>query len=650
MISESNAFRLAGTCLDEAGRPLPGAAVYIDDQWAPSGYAQTQRGVTDPAGRFQIAGLWPGDIHHVVVKADGYAGFACDPVTSCAGKTHDFGRLQLLSTRGQIEGVVVDSQGKPLSGVEVLNRGCLQMPPSVTTDASGRFRLDGFLPGPARVFAVKEGYRFTGVRTESGTCGLVVKLLRKDEPVPTCPRPEQSSSVVSQQQQLARKVIDRLWADCRNDEDRVRVLLLLARIDPAVAVERTEKVGGEAKRTARMVAAFAIADRDLDEGLSRTGDDVQVAYCVLHALAERYAATDPAKALRCAEEMAIRARAADQPMRTEALAEAALLVGQAGGNKASGRKLAEEAAAMAMAMKSNAKRAQLAAPVGEALACYDVDRATQFLESMGDHHLRDPECVARVAAAAATVDLAKARTLLYALPEGEGAQLARARMAYRLASSHPAEAKQLLDGPAPWKHPLLKAEVLGWLALQAAPRDKPLAWAAIDEALELCNDRETQSRWPPYAPSIHAAIVAVEAGQIGYPDMQSAVDRALAAQRSSRPADTGELCTVASILSLANPTVARQLLLDGGDAPGKAATFDLNRGLWFAAWAMIDPQRADECLERCSPPAKAGKADAVELPEWLFTAAEILTTPPADRLRYFASQLGQSTIVESCPW
>ena len=331
------------------------------------------------------------------------------------------------STRGQIEGVVVDSQGKPLSGVEVLNRGCLRMPPSVTTDASGRFRLDGFLPGPARVFAVKEGYRFTGVRTESGTCGLVVKLLRKDEPVPTCPRPEQSSSVVSQQQQLARKVIDRLWADCRNDEDRVRVLLLLARIDPAVAVERTEKVGGEAKRTAHMVAAFAIADRDLDEGLSRTGDDVQVAYCVLHALAERYAATDPAKALRCAEEMAIRARAADQANApTEALAEAALLVGQAGGNKASGRKLAEEAAAMAMAMKSNAKRAQLAAPVGEALACYDVDRATQFLESMGDHHLRDPECVARVAAAAATVDLAKARTLLYALPEGEGAQLARA--------------------------------------------------------------------------------------------------------------------------------------------------------------------------------------------------------------------------------
>ena len=192
--------------------------------------------------------------------------------------------------------------------------------------------------------------------------------------------------------------------------------------------------------------------------------------------------------------------------------------------------------------------------------------------------------------------------------------------------------------------------MLGWLAIQAAPRNKPLAWAAIDEALELCNDRETQSRWPPYAPSIHAAIVAVEAGQIGYPDMQSAVDRALAAQRSSRPADTGELCTVASILSLANPTVARQLLLNGGDAPGKAATFDLNRGLWFAAWAMIDPQRADECLERCSPPAKAGKADAVELPEWLFTAAEILTTPPADRLRYFASQLGQSTIVESCPW
>src|SRR5262249_16746980 len=46
----------------------------------------------------------------------------------------------------------------------------------------------------------------------------------------------------------------------------------------------------------------------------------------LHTLAERYLATDPAKALRFAEEAIVRARTLDQPRRTWSLAEAANLI------------------------------------------------------------------------------------------------------------------------------------------------------------------------------------------------------------------------------------------------------------------------------------------------------------------------------------
>jgi hypothetical protein len=638
-ISRKNAFVIRGTCVDEKGRPVPDAEITVSGGRGDSALVQT-----DAAGQFQVKELWPADSHQLRATADGHTPFLAEDIKGSPGKTHDLGRIRLLSARGRIKGVVVDSQGKPLAGVEVLNRGYTREPPSVTTEASGRFCLDGFQPGPAYVFAVKDGYRFTGVRTASGAGDVVVKLLRKDEPIPPRPWAKLPAVSTADQHRLVRYVVDRLWRQCPSDDDRVQVLLPLALIDPVAAAERAEKGGQEAQRAARFGAALGFADSDMDECLSRMGHDAEIDCHLLASLVERYAVSDPAKAMRCAEEAIVHARAADQPLRTESLAQIAAALGKIEAGRVSGRKLAEEAAEMALAIKSKEKQAELCTPVAVALAAFDVDRAMQFLKSVGDAGLRNPDCLARVAAAGAAVDLKKARKILDDMSKQEK-ETALARMACGLASTRPAEAKQLLDEVR--LNPALKVEALGWYALAAAPRDPRLACSAIDDGLTLCDNPNLQrAGWPHQA--IQAAILAVAADQIGYCDMESVLYRVLAA-RLSCDAMKDENDATALLVSAVDPALAKELLVDAGGTPTpshRAGARDGNGWLWFVAWAAIDPKQAGEYLERECNTLKAGGPDAGTVQESLLTAAMYLGLSPSDRLKWVASRLDCAAVIE----
>jgi protocatechuate 3,4-dioxygenase beta subunit len=649
VISADKAVTLQGECLDTAGQPVPGADVSITRLWTAVGRSvATEHSQTDSAGRFQIQGLFPSDTHELRINADGHATFNRDSIEGAAGKTIDLGRLQLLSTRGQIEGAVLDSHGKPLAGVQVLNQSYTREPSLLTTDASGKFCLKGFLPGPAYVFATKDGYRFTGVRTQSGARDVTIKLLRKSESIPIRPRAMPVSALNSEQRQLARKILDHVWAACRNGNDRAQILLTFARLDPTVAGDLAGKLDGKAKTMGRLAIGFSFIDDDLDEALGWVSGDTEAACNMLFLSAERFERAAPAKALPWAEATVAHARAADQPMRTQLLATAAAVLGRSGANKTAGRKLAEEAAAMALSFKSDEKRMELCTPVGEALATYDVDRAMQFLKSIGDVGINNPECLVHVAAAAVTTDLAKARKILDQI-SGEEAETARARMAIRLASTQPAEAKRLLDGK--WHNVALKAEALGWVALAAAPRDKQLACAAIDEALLLCNAPDTQS-WQSHRQAVQAAILAAAARQIGHPDMEAVLNQALAARQPlSASQNEDETPAMALILSQADPDLARQLLLDLGDAADDdlSTSVQTNHALRLAALTLLDSKRANDLFTHDCAACKAGKVKDEALQELLSSAAEIITVHPADRLRYFANRLADSTLIEPQP-
>jgi hypothetical protein len=99
-------------------------------------------------------------------------------VRGVAGRVHDIGVMTLPKTGGIVAGVVVDASGTPVGGVRIFNEGDGPMPLTTSTGADGRFRLEGFFAGPVYVFARKQGYRFTGVRTRSDETNLRVTLSR----------------------------------------------------------------------------------------------------------------------------------------------------------------------------------------------------------------------------------------------------------------------------------------------------------------------------------------------------------------------------------------------------------------------------------------------------------------------------------------
>ena len=134
-----------------------------------------------------------------------------------------------------VEGTVLDTAGKPVADVRVFNSGDGPKPIETHTDASGRFRLEGLNPGPVYVFAEKAGYRFAGLRTTAGATGVVIKLLQQTEPMPS--RAVVSESMpLDRQQKLARRMLEKLWAEDSRSKRYYWVSLAMSRIDPELAL------------------------------------------------------------------------------------------------------------------------------------------------------------------------------------------------------------------------------------------------------------------------------------------------------------------------------------------------------------------------------------------------------------------------------
>ena len=98
-------------------------------------------------GLFVFRGLWPEDGYNVVVEARGHNKGESSKVTGKAGETQDLGKIVLINTSGHLAGRVVGTDGQPIVGAEVFNRGDAPEPVATATDPQGRFRLEGMLPG-----------------------------------------------------------------------------------------------------------------------------------------------------------------------------------------------------------------------------------------------------------------------------------------------------------------------------------------------------------------------------------------------------------------------------------------------------------------------------------------------------------------------
>ncbi len=233
---------------------------------------------------------------------------------------------------------------EPIVGAAVFNRGDSPEPIATSSDPDGRYRLEGLLPGTRFVFVRKEGYRFTGVRTDGDTDGLTITLLKSTEPPPAW-RPT-AAPTRDEQREFVRQLLIRTWekygADAENN-GAFNCIWDMAEIDADLARQWSADKGHAHDDEVRFGEARALAETDAESALALLNQNRDArSQRVLQELADRYAESAREKAVRFADEAAVQARGLNQPDRTLAMARAgAVLVTL--GRPDVGRKLIEEA-------------------------------------------------------------------------------------------------------------------------------------------------------------------------------------------------------------------------------------------------------------------------------------------------------------------
>jgi Carboxypeptidase regulatory-like domain len=644
-IDPKYAFRVRGMVTDRGGKRLEGARVtlswirqYVSErpEYRGTGMGSALGSYTiGEAGWFVFRDLWPGGSYQITVEARGHSKAEPPQVTGMAGETHDFGKLSLLNVSGHIAGRVVDSAGKPIANATVSNRGDGPKPVEARADAQGRFRLDGLFPGVKYAFIRQEGYRFTGVKCDFDADDLTITLLKTTEPPPAW-KPGEAASY-EDQRAFAKWVLTRLWEKYgkgANQNDAFVCMLDMARIDLELALQWSAEDGHRNDSRARQAAAEVLAETDGPGALKLLAQDRdQGSQLTMQQLAERFASTDPGKALLFAEESAAIALALHPSSRAAAGAVLARL-----GRVEAGRKLIDEAAETAARMGTDGEQAYHRGLVARALAPFDVKRALALIEPCKTPNDKE-RYTAMVAEAIAATDPARAVALADAMSgNGTYGEFIKTEVAYRIGADRPDEAVKILEGMKGHADVKMRAEAFGWLARAVAPRDRSRAFALIDRALASPIDNPTPfESWVYFgAATASAARIAATAKEIGYPDMDSIVMRAMA----TRPGGTRDdpamqilSTTIAAVpLALVDPGSARVLLQQIEDRSGldPVALSKVAGDRWLSAWALVDLKKAEALVE--AELAALEKAKEPNLQSTgIFKMVEILATPPRRR-------------------
>ena len=637
-VSTDKAFVIKGTCLDAKGLPVKDANIGLSSSWmlGSSGLGfGVPGGTTDAEGRFVVRGLWPGYRYEVNVKADGFKKLETEEVEGHSARVHDVGKLILSSLGGVVEGEVVDSAGRPVPEVRVFNPGDAAKPVSVETGADGRFRLEDLPVGPVHVFAEKGGYRVTAIWTESNGSARTIKLTRNDEPIPAW-KPLRPPVPFAQEQEVAHRLLQKLWAMPRHGR-AYGAIQCMARIDPEMALKWSTELGGRYDWFVRQEMAAKIVLTDTDEALSLlpASNDGRTFRAIM-SLAESCIGSAPDSAANYAEEAVLRARNLDQPDRTSALARAGVLVARLGKVEA-GRKLAEEAAAMAAKLSTDGRGSYTRGIAAAALAPHDLPRAMGLVAAIDDASDRD-RGLAKVAAALAREDLEQALEIVDQVAKRSTLpDLARLDMAYRLAATRPDDAIRVVDEMDSYAASKMQTEAYGWVAVRIAPHNKARACSLIDKSLTAYWDgaQEYRSWSGSGGRSVRAALLVSQAGQVGHPEMDALISRALAmrpnAAEGYSPREIAEYSVVmAKVIALVDPSRARQLLETLGPTGDQLEGQGIEPRDWLQAWALADLEHAEELFERALETA-SDNAEFSPSESGLTAMLEVLTTPPSDR-------------------
>jgi hypothetical protein len=574
-VDPRNAVRIRGLAVDSAGRRIAGAKVTLWwTRWEPvekgrrpmmatGSLLATE--TTGPGGWFVFRNLWPEVSYKAVVEARGRNNAETPDLTGKAGQTHDFGIIVLLGTSGYLAGRVVGTDCRPIGGASVFIRGDGPELVAASTDAEGRFRLEGMFPGAKYAFVRGPGYRFAGIKAGSDADSLTITLRKTDEPPP--PWKPGTGPSLDDQHAFARQVLIRIWERYGNDADNDRAFPCIERmagIDPDLAREWSAAKGHRYDDRVRQPEGRNLAETDPAGALALLNQKLDTrSQSVLQDLADRFAGTDASKALRFADEAAVQSRGLNQPDRARAMARAGAVLAKLGRPDV-GRKLIDEAARDALQLPTARWTGNCRAQVAGIVAPFGVERALEIIQPFQAQE-GWKSLPASIAVAIATTDAKRALALVETVDRrGFDREQARTGIAIRIGSERPDEAIRIIEGidrergAAHWQ-----AGAFGWLAVAPAPRDRARAHAQIDRALRMMIDNRD---WMgPDDEMVVAARVAACARRIGYPDMDGAIMRVIAARpgesrgaSASRGQYVQRILEAAGPLALIDPAAARR--------------------------------------------------------------------------------------------
>ena len=178
--------------------------------------------LTSADGSFQTPdNLLVGSPYRIVVRAPGKKTILSDWIT--IGEKPRVLLPMIQRPLRAVSGRVVDRQGKPLVGIEVLQSGDGPERTSTRSIADGRFTLGGFPQGSVFLFARGEGFRFFGRLIKPGDRDITVELTRTTERPAVEMRMLPDMIPLEESRALARRLLEPYLDDIENKSDATRI-------------------------------------------------------------------------------------------------------------------------------------------------------------------------------------------------------------------------------------------------------------------------------------------------------------------------------------------------------------------------------------------------------------------------------------------
>jgi hypothetical protein len=431
---------------------------------------------TDDAGRF-IAWVNPNQRLRLTITSPGMVAYETDWIQLPHSPSIQLPDVVMTPFRFRaVAGRVVDRQGKPVVGAKVFQTLSGPKPTEATTDAEGRFRLEGVSEESALVFVEKDGWRLSGHVVDGTPASLELVAVRASEPprrtLKTLPLPRLRAERLT----LARQALEAMLKSPDFKQGGRRDLITtFARIDPEQASQLAAKEPKEVQAELLVSIAMATGSPPSMEMIHAVADPMDRVF--LAARASTDSRLPKEKTLELLEKAADQVRtmpvpeAECRPMVMAMIAERLFRLGA----RETAAKLLHDAQAMVKPSSEPGDECSVWGGVAERLALVDLPAALKMIKSvqgqdvlaihlanvaglLADHApaeaervfgmipLRDDGTFDRSGAAGlvcgrmAAVDLARARRIAGTVTRPEWSVRLYGAMARTLARKQPAEA------------------------------------------------------------------------------------------------------------------------------------------------------------------------------------------------------------------